>query len=98
MQNCSPLTLLHNKLSEQYIIVTMCMLPAQYHVWLAIFTPLIADKFLVRPKEYTKIAGSLNVFFTATLDEEEKEADKIGRTKLCFRSPPKNLCFFLRFS
>ena len=57
MQNCSPLTLLCNKLSEQYIIVTMCMLPAQYHVWLAIFTPLIADKFLVRPKEYIKIAG-----------------------------------------
>ena len=46
-----------NKLSEQYIIVTMCMLPAQYHVWLAIFTPLIADKFLVRTKEYIKIAG-----------------------------------------
>ena len=35
----------------------MCMLPAQYHVWLAIFTPLIADKFLVRTKEYIKIAG-----------------------------------------
>ena len=33
------------------------MLPAQYHVWLAIFTPLIADKFLVRTKEYIKIAG-----------------------------------------
>ena len=32
----------------------MCMLPAQYHVWLAIFTPLIADKFSVRTKEYIK--------------------------------------------
>ena len=35
----------------------MCMLPAQYHVCFAIFTPLIADKFLVRTKEYIKIVG-----------------------------------------
>ena len=34
------------------------MLPAQYHVWLAIFTPLIADKFLVRTKDYIRISGT----------------------------------------
>ena len=57
----------------------MCMLPAQYHVWLAIFTPLIADKFLVRTKEHIKTAGSLILVFTAMLDKEEEGAEYTGR-------------------